>query len=83
MDFVKVLDGEVVVSASRKAFATLPDLNRAITELTVLKGIGPVTASAVLAAYALDVASFMSNEVVFIAQNILYIALRVHCNVTL
>jgi 3-methyladenine DNA glycosylase/8-oxoguanine DNA glycosylase len=69
--------------ASRKAFATLPDLSRAITELTVLKGIGPVTASAVLAAYALDVAPFMSNEVLFIAQNILYIALRVHCNVTL
>jgi hypothetical protein len=49
----------------------------------VLKGIGPVTASAVLAAYALDVAPFMSDEVVFIAQNISYIALWVHCNVTL
>ncbi|CAN6292355.1 unnamed protein product [Urochloa humidicola] len=62
MDFVKGLDDAVVESASRKAFAALPDLRRAITELTVLKGIGPATASAVLAAYAPDVAPFMSDE---------------------
>uniref|UniRef100_A0A0D9ZCK7 Uncharacterized protein n=1 Tax=Oryza glumipatula TaxID=40148 RepID=A0A0D9ZCK7_9ORYZ len=49
-------------SASRKAFAALPDLCKAITELTVLKGVGPATASAVLAAYAPDVAPFMSDE---------------------
>ncbi|KAG2546189.1 uncharacterized protein LOC120649899 [Panicum virgatum] len=62
MDFVKGLDDAVVESASRKAFAALPDLSRAITELTVLKGVGPATASAVLAAYAPDVAPFMSDE---------------------
>ena len=63
MDFVKSLDDAVVESASRKAFAALPDLSKAITELTVLKGVGPATASAVLAAYAPDVAPFMSDEV--------------------
>lgn len=83
MDFVKGLDDAVVESASRKAFAALPDLSRAITELTVLKGVGPATASAVLAAYAPDVAPFMSDEVGFIVQNILYIAPRVGCNVML
>ncbi|XP_044980202.1 uncharacterized protein LOC123447649 [Hordeum vulgare subsp. vulgare] len=62
MDFVKSLDDKVVESASRKAFAALPDLSKAITELTVLKGVGPATASAVLAAYAPDVAPFMSDE---------------------
>ncbi|CAM0875993.1 unnamed protein product [Alopecurus aequalis] len=62
MDFVKSLDDAVVESASRKAFAALPDLSKAITELTVLKGVGPATASAVLAAYAPDVAPFMSDE---------------------
>ncbi|WVZ60426.1 hypothetical protein U9M48_010448 [Paspalum notatum var. saurae] len=62
MDFVKGLDDAVVESASRKAFAALPDLSKAITELTVLKGVGPATASAVLAAYAPDVAPFMSDE---------------------
>uniref|UniRef100_A0ACD5W9R2 Uncharacterized protein n=1 Tax=Avena sativa TaxID=4498 RepID=A0ACD5W9R2_AVESA len=67
MDFVKSLDDEVVESASRKAFAVLPDLSKAITELTVLKGIGPATASAVLAAYAPDVAPFMSDEAMIAA----------------
>ncbi|EMS66133.1 hypothetical protein TRIUR3_01285 [Triticum urartu] len=62
MDFVKSLDDKVVESASRKAFAALPDLSKAITELTVLKGVGPATASAVLAAHAPDVAPFMSDE---------------------
>jgi hypothetical protein len=63
MDFVKGLDEAVVESASRKAFAALPDLRKAISELPVLKGVGPATTSAVLAAYAPDVAPFMSEEV--------------------
>uniref|UniRef100_A0A0D9VYJ0 Uncharacterized protein n=1 Tax=Leersia perrieri TaxID=77586 RepID=A0A0D9VYJ0_9ORYZ len=62
MDFVNSLEDAVVEPASRKAFAALPDLRKAITELTVLKGVGPATASAVLAAYAPDVAPFMSDE---------------------
>lgn len=62
LDFVSKLDEEVVKSASQKAFLSLPDLSAAVSELTVLKGIGPATASAVLAAYAPDVAPFMSDE---------------------
>ncbi|KAL9251260.1 hypothetical protein AKJ16_DCAP09200 [Drosera capensis] len=62
LDFVSKLDEEVVKSASEKAFLSLPDLSSAVSELTVLKGIGPATASAVLAAYAPDVAPFMSDE---------------------
>ncbi|WOK95591.1 hypothetical protein Cni_G04298 [Canna indica] len=62
LDFVSSLDEALVESASRKAFAALPDLSKAVSELTVLKGVGPATASAVLAAYAPDVAPFMSDE---------------------
>lgn len=57
------LDEELVKSASQKAFLCLPgDLSKAVSELTVLKGVGPATASAVLAAYAPEVAPFMSDE---------------------
>ena len=83
MDFVKGLDDAVVESASRKAFAALPDLRRAITELTVLKGVGPATASAVLAAYAPDVAPFMSDEVSRVYKMFLYVSARGDCNVVL
>ncbi|XP_074573566.1 uncharacterized protein LOC141829995 [Curcuma longa] len=62
LDFISSLDKDLVESASRKAFAALPDLSKAVSELTVLKGVGPATASAVLAAYAPDVAPFMSDE---------------------
>lgn len=63
LDFVSALDEDLVKSASQKAFQSLPDLSKAISELTVLKGVGPATASAVLAAYAPDIAPFMSDEV--------------------
>lgn len=63
LDFVTSLSEEEVESASKKAFGSLPDLAKAISELTVLKGVGPATASAVLAAYAPDIAPFMSDEV--------------------
>lgn len=63
LDFVSGLDEALVKSASEKAFRSLPDVSKAITELTVLKGVGPATASAVLAAYAPDIAPFMSDEV--------------------
>ncbi|CAN0922008.1 hypothetical protein LINGRAHAP2_LOCUS32884 [Linum grandiflorum] len=59
LDFVSSLDEELVKSASEKAFQSLPDLSKAISALTVLKGVGPATASAVLAAYSPDVAPFM------------------------
>jgi hypothetical protein len=62
LDFVLSLDDNVVKSASEKAFKALPDMSKAISELTVLKGVGPATASAVLAAYAPDLAPFMSDE---------------------
>lgn len=62
LDFVALLDGAAVESASRRAFAALPDLAAAISALASLKGVGPATASAVLAAYAPDVAPFMSDE---------------------
>ncbi|XP_044475776.1 uncharacterized protein LOC123203491 isoform X2 [Mangifera indica] len=62
LDFVSSLDESSVESASQKAFKSLPDLKKATSELTVLKGVGPATASAVLAAYAPDVAPFMSDE---------------------
>ncbi|GMH03208.1 hypothetical protein Nepgr_005047 [Nepenthes gracilis] len=62
LDFISSLDEALVKSASEKAFLSLPDLAKAVSELTVLKGVGPATASAVLAAYAPDVAPFMSDE---------------------
>ncbi|CAI9115971.1 OLC1v1017001C3 [Oldenlandia corymbosa var. corymbosa] len=62
LDFVSSLDDDVVKSASQKAFDSLPDISKAVKELTVLKGVGPATASAILAAYAPHVAPFMSDE---------------------
>ncbi|GFP95608.1 hypothetical protein PHJA_001705000 [Phtheirospermum japonicum] len=56
LSFVSSLNDAVVRDTSGKAFASLPDVSKAVGELTVLKGMGPATASAVLAAYAPDVA---------------------------
>lgn len=63
LSFVSSLNDAVVKEASGKAFASLPDISKAVSELTVLKGVGPATASAVLAAYAPEVAPFLSDEV--------------------
>lgn len=55
---------EAVQSCSTKAFGLLPDVQAAITELSTLKGMGPATASAVLAAGAGEEAAFMADETV-------------------
>lgn len=69
LDFVSSLDEDLVKSSSQKAFKSLPDISKAILELSKLKGVGPATASAVLAAYAPDVAPFMSDEVNFVLSD--------------
>ncbi|KAK1323959.1 Disease resistance protein RPM1 [Acorus calamus] len=66
LGFVSSLDETHVDSASKKAFASLPDFAKAVTELTALKGVGPTTASAIFAAYAPEVSPFMSDECVLI-----------------
>ncbi|XP_029382992.1 uncharacterized protein LOC115059584 isoform X2 [Echeneis naucrates] len=53
---------ETVEKCSRKAFSLLPDVHAAISELSSLKGVGPATASAVLAAGAPEQTAFMSDE---------------------
>jgi 3-methyladenine DNA glycosylase/8-oxoguanine DNA glycosylase len=65
LDFVSALDEDVVKRASEKAFESLPDISKAISELSALKGVGPATASAVLAAFAPNLTPFMSDEVFF------------------
>lgn len=62
LDFVSALDEDVVKRASEKAFESLPDISKAISELSALKGVGPATASAVLAAFAPNLTPFMSDE---------------------
>ncbi|XP_008312425.1 uncharacterized protein zgc:112496 [Cynoglossus semilaevis] len=53
---------DTVEKCSRKAFSLLPDVQAAIAELSSLKGVGPATASAVLAAGAPELTAFMSDE---------------------
>ena len=52
---------EEVVAASRAAFAAVPHPTTPVTRLSVLKGIGPATASAVLAAARPDVYPFFDD----------------------
>ncbi|XP_041431807.1 uncharacterized protein LOC121397877 [Xenopus laevis] len=53
-----------VETCTGKAFELLPDVSAAINELCQLKGIGPATASAVLAAGAPELTAFMADEAV-------------------
>ncbi|KAI5392509.1 hypothetical protein KIW84_077059 [Lathyrus oleraceus] len=62
LDFVSSIEDAVVKRASEKAFESLPDVEKAISELSALKGVGPATASAVLAAFAPNLTPFMSDE---------------------
>ncbi|KAJ8399820.1 hypothetical protein AAFF_G00405500 [Aldrovandia affinis] len=55
---------ETVERCTKKAFSLLPKVTAAITELSSLKGLGPATASAVLAAGAPEQAAFMADEAV-------------------
>ncbi|KAK9938945.1 hypothetical protein M0R45_015656 [Rubus argutus] len=43
--FVSALDESVVKSVFEKAFQSLPDISKAVSDLTVLKGMGQATAS--------------------------------------
>ncbi|XP_032086147.1 uncharacterized protein LOC116517360 [Thamnophis elegans] len=54
---------EMVKEHTKKAFRQLPDIEVAIKKLNELKGIGPATASAILAAGAPEIAAFMADEV--------------------
>ncbi|XP_027893059.1 uncharacterized protein LOC114156738 isoform X1 [Xiphophorus couchianus] len=53
---------DAVQKRSRTALGLLPDVPAAIAELSGLKGVGPATASAVLAAAAPALTAFMSDE---------------------
>ncbi|XP_076826507.1 uncharacterized protein LOC143473414 [Brachyhypopomus gauderio] len=55
---------EAVLTCTKRAFHLLPDVQAAVAELSSLKGLGPATASAVLAAGAPGVAAFMADEAV-------------------
>ncbi|KAM3826929.1 uncharacterized protein M6D78_015062 [Vipera latastei] len=54
---------EKVEEHTQKAFHQLPDVEAAVKELNNLKGVGPATASAILAAGAPEMAAFMADEV--------------------
>uniref|UniRef100_A0A3P9PXI3 Zgc:112496 n=1 Tax=Poecilia reticulata TaxID=8081 RepID=A0A3P9PXI3_POERE len=53
---------DAVQNRSRTALGLLPDVPAAVAELSGLKGVGPATASAVLAAAAPALTAFMSDE---------------------
>nr|XP_027197287.1 uncharacterized protein LOC113791681 [Dermatophagoides pteronyssinus] len=65
LDLVRINTETSVVNITRKAFKKMhhqKNLQQAITQLVNLKGIGPSTASAVLAAAYPEQAPFMSDE---------------------
>ncbi|XP_014822963.1 PREDICTED: uncharacterized protein LOC106903573 isoform X2 [Poecilia mexicana] len=53
---------DAVQKRSRTAMGLLPDVPAAVAELSGLRGVGPATASAVLAAAAPALTAFMSDE---------------------
>ncbi|XP_013789355.1 uncharacterized protein LOC106473217 [Limulus polyphemus] len=62
MDLVRINTEAAVKQTSKKAFRKLPNISNAITALTTLKGVGPATASAILAAGYPDQVAFMADE---------------------
>ncbi|KFM68570.1 hypothetical protein X975_08675, partial [Stegodyphus mimosarum] len=62
IDLVRINTEKAVVTHSKKAFKRLPNLSGAIAMLTCLKGVGPASASAILAAAFPDQAPFMADE---------------------
>eukprot|EP00947_MAST-08B_sp_MAST-8B-sp1_P002571 g2571.t1 len=54
---------------TRLGFAALPDVDAAIDHVAALRGVGPATASAVLACVAGDQAPFMADEALEAALN--------------
>lgn len=63
MDLVRINTESAVLTASKKAFRRRPsELSQAITALTNLKGVGPATASAILAAAFPDDVPYMADE---------------------
>lgn len=62
LSYAQSLAEEDVKKASMASFSALPDLKAAISALSALKGVGPATASAVLAVAAPQIAPFMSDE---------------------
>lgn len=59
-----------VKTASARAFAAIPDLRQPITILSDLEGVGPATASAVLASYSPDLYPFFDE---LVAQQVLHL----------
>ncbi|GBM21549.1 hypothetical protein AVEN_85359-1 [Araneus ventricosus] len=62
IDLVRINTEKAVITHSKKAFKRLPNLGGAIAMLTCLKGVGPASASAILAAAYPEQAPFMADE---------------------
>src|SRR5436190_13072680 len=60
---VKSNDPEEVITLSRKAFSEVPDPRKPISTISALAGVGPATASAVMAAFAPHIYPFFDELV--------------------
>ncbi|UYV75714.1 hypothetical protein LAZ67_13001075, partial [Cordylochernes scorpioides] len=62
MDLVRINNEGQVLQITRKAFRRMPNISNAITALTNLKGVGPASASAILAAAYPEQVPYMADE---------------------